>query len=358
MKTLTLKELGYTDTLAQYRADHKLDSLIVGRVISEHKERYVVKTDTAEYDAELIGNIRYSAESRYDFPAVGDWVAMLEYDVDKALIHAVFPRHSILERQAVGRVSQKQIIATNIDYGLIVQSVNRDFNLNRLERYLTICYGAKVEPIIILNKIDLIEEEKLAQLLDQIQSRIKEVPVIAMSNQSLQGLDALTSWIQTGKTYCLLGSSGVGKSTLLNNLLGKKWMQTTEINQQIDRGKHTTTHRELIVLEKGGIMIDNPGMREVGTTDASMGLELTFDLITELSQACKYKDCTHTTESGCAILEAVEKGQLTEDSYYNYQKLQREKAHFEASVVEKRRKDKEMGKLYKRVKKERKRKKY
>lgn len=351
---MTYEDLGFKDNLEKYRIENSLDAFEYGRVISEHKERYVVKTPTNEYDSELIGNLRFTAESRYDFPAVGDWVAFSEYDEGKALIHAVYPRQSIIERQAVGKSGQVQIIATNIDYGLIVQSVNRDFNINRLERYLTICNASNVEPLIILSKIDLIDELNLNTLLNQIEERIKDVRVIAISNQSQIGLDNLNAIINKGKTYCLLGSSGVGKSTLLNNLTGKELMHTGEISEAIDRGRHITSHRELVVLENGGILIDNPGMREVGITDATKGLEITFDTIYTYAQDCKFKNCTHIHEKGCAILAAVERGEIDEDSYANFRKMEKEKMHFESSMEEKKNKDKKLGKIIKTYNKQRK----
>jgi len=275
---MTLEDLGYDSELEKYRKELKLDSFEMGRVISEHKDRYVVKTKNTEYDAELIGNLRFTAESKYDLPAVGDWVAISEYDENKALIHAVYPRHSILERKAVGKLSETQIIATNIDFALIVQSVNRDFNINRLDRYLTICYASKIEPIVVLSKIDLIEKSELEHILEKINKRIKDILIIAISNQTQTGLDKIKSKLTKGKTYCLLGSSGVGKSTLINTLVGKELMITGEISDSIDRGKHITSHRELIVTENG-ILIDNPGMREVGIADSSSGLEKTFESI-------------------------------------------------------------------------------
>lgn len=358
MTKMTLQDIGYNVALEKYGKVHNLDSFDVGRVVLEHKDRYVVKTATEELDAELIGNLRFTAESRYDLPAVGDWVAISEYDENKALIHAVYPRHSILERQAVGKSAETQIIATNIDFGLIVQSVNRDFSINRLERYLTICNTAKVTPIIVLSKIDLIDEQTLSALLDEIKERIKEVQVIAISNQSHVGLDEVKAIIRKGKTYCLLGSSGVGKSTLLNQLTGKELMDTASISERIDRGKHVTTHRELIVLEDGGILIDNPGMRELGITDASAGLEITFDEIIELAQSCKFNNCTHSNEDGCAILDAVESGEVDADSYANFQKMEKERVFFESSVAEKKKKDKNFGKMIREVKKQRKRNKF
>ena len=350
---MTHQDLGYNDHLAQYRTENGYDDLEIGRVILEHKDRYIVKTPTDELDAELIGHLRFAAESRYDLPAVGDWVAFMRYDEDKALIQAVFPRHSIIERKAVGKAGKIQIIATNIDYGLIVQATDRDFNLNRLERYLTICNASRVKPVIVLSKIDLITEEELKTLTDKIAHRIKDVPVITVSIQP-DGYDQLKETIQVGKTYCLLGSSGVGKSTIINGLSGKEEMKTAEISSAVHKGRHTTTHRELILLENGGIFIDNPGMREVGIADTSGGLETTFETILEYAENCRFKDCTHTQEKGCAVLEAVENGEIEEDAYHNFMKLEREKEHFESTIHERRKKEKGMSKMIRNVLKEKK----
>ncbi len=355
---MKLEDLGYNASLAKFRKEQNLSAFDVGRVILEHRDRYVVRTTTREFDAELIGNLRYTAESRYDLPAVGDWVAISEYDETKGLIHDIYPRHSIIERQAVGKSAQVQIIATNIDYGFIVQSVNRDFNINRLERYLTICNISNVKPIVILSKIDLIDELKLSELLIKINKRIKGVRIYAISNQTHIGLDEIKALITKGKTYCLLGSSGVGKSTLLNQLMGKEVMGTGAINESIDRGKHITTHRELVVLENGGILIDNPGMREIGITNTSAGIETTFDEILEIAQNCKFKNCTHVKEKGCAILYAVESGEIDLDSYDNFEKMEKERAFFDSSLEEKKKKDKSLGKMIKNKKEERKRNKY
>jgi len=332
---MKLEALGYNTDLENYRTENNLSSFDVGRVISEHKDRYEVKSNKGDYDCELIGNLRFNAESRSDLPAVGDWVALSPYDEGKALIHAIYPRHSIIERQAVGKSSQKQIIATNI--------------INRVERYLTICNASNVKPIIVLSKIDLIEEGEISELLGQLDERINDVPIIGISNQTKKGVDKLKTHILGGKTYCLLGSSGVGKSTLLNSLSGKQVMETGEISESIDRGKHVTSHRELIVLEDGGILIDNPGMREVGITDNSVGLEVTFDDILSLAEGCKFNDCTHVSESGCAILEAVEDGTIDREAYTNFQKMERERAHFESSLHEKRKKGKDMSKMIRKV---------
>jgi ribosome biogenesis GTPase len=351
---MTLEDLGYNSELENYRKEQNIDSFGIGRVIAEHKERYIIRTDKSELDAEIIGNLRFSANSRNDFPAVGDWVVISEYDEDKALIHSVLPRKTVIERQAVGKQGEKQIIAANIDYAFIVQAVDRDFNINRIERYLTISYTSNVKPIIILNKIDLIPQSELSKLIDSVHERISHVPVIAISNESQIGVEELKNSLEKGKTYCLLGSSGVGKSTLLNNLSGKQMMKTDTISSSTSKGRHVTTHRELLVLENGGILIDNPGMREVGITDSTGGLEITFETITELSKECKFQDCTHTSETGCAVLAAVEKGEFDKSSYENYLKMEREKEHFESTVAEKRRKEKFFGKLMKNYKKDQK----
>ncbi|MEZ4992074.1 MAG: ribosome small subunit-dependent GTPase A, partial [Saprospiraceae bacterium] len=284
---MTLEDLGYNEQLESYRLENHLTQFEPGRVISEHKERYVVKTVEGEYLAELLGNLRFTAESRNDFPAVGDWVAIAPYDDDKALIHAIFPRSSVIERKAVGRSGQTQIIATNVDYALIVQAVDRDFNLNRLERYLTICYASKVNPVIVLTKIDLITADELNKIMDNLSQRITPgIPILPVSNVNGMGLKPVAAYVKKGKTICLLGSSGVGKSTLLNQLAGKEEMKTGDISSAVNKGKHTTTHRELILMENGGILIDNPGMREVGIADTTGGLEMTFEAIVELADSC------------------------------------------------------------------------
>ncbi len=348
---MTLEDLGYDTTFENYyKNDKNLSSFEIGRVISEHKERYIVKTTGNEFDAEILGNLRFSATDRYDFPAVGDWVTISKFDEDKAIIHAIFPRKTILDRQAVGKSSEKQIIATNIDYAFIVQAIDNDFNINRIERYLTICNASKVEPIIILSKIDLIGKHDLDGILAKLQKRVKNISIITVSSETQEGYKELKSIIEKGKTYCLIGSSGVGKSTLLNNISGKELMKTNSISLSSKKGKHITTHRELIVLETGGIIIDNPGMREVGIADISNGLEITYDEITKLSQNCKFKDCSHIHEKGCAIIEAVNNGIIDKASYDNYLKMEREKKHFVSSVAEKRQKDKDFGKMYKNFK--------
>lgn len=349
---MRIEDLGYNDELEKFRIEHSLDHFEIGRIVTEHKERYSIKTAKGEYEGEITGNMRFTAKSREDYPAVGDWVTLTIYDVDSAIIHQVLPRFSVIKRQAVDQAGESQIIATNIDFAFIIQAIDRDFNINRLERYLTICNSSKVKPIIILSKIDLINESEVNEILDTIKARIKGVPVIALSNETLNGYESIMQIMEKGKTYCMLGSSGVGKSTLLNNLTGRSMMRTDSISQSTHKGRHITSHRELIVLESGGIIIDNPGMREVGIADTTSGLEITFDTIVQIAQNCRFKDCTHTSEIDCAVLKALENGELDSASYENYLKLEKEKAHFESSVEDRRKKDKEFGKMMKNYKKD------
>jgi ribosome biogenesis GTPase len=355
---ITLEDLGYDNILDQFRKEKGLDGYDIGRITAEHKERYIVRTARGEFDAEVTGNIRHTAKDRSDFPAVGDWVAVTVYDDNLAIIYGILPRRSLLERQAVGKFGEKQVIAANIDYAFIVQSVERDFNINRIERYLAISYSAKTEPVIVLSKTDLISEDELCGILEKLNARIKNIEIIPVSNSTKKGLDKLELLLIKGMTYCFLGSSGVGKSTLINNLAGKEIMRTREISESTKKGKHTTEHRELFVLEQGGILIDNPGMREVGIAEASAGLEITFDLITKLSGDCKFADCTHTNETGCVVIEAVNNGEIDKASYNNFLKMEREKVRFQESVAEKRKKDKAFGKICREGAKLRKRNKY
>jgi ribosome biogenesis GTPase len=350
---MKLEDFGYNIKLDKFRIENNLDNFEIGRVVAEHKERYIIMTNKGEVEAEITGNMRFTAKRREDFPAVGDWVALVTYDLDFAIIHKILPRFSIIKRQAVDKSGEIQIIATNVDYAFLIQAVDRDFNINRLERYITICNASKVHPIIVLTKIDLINESRISELIDNIKTRINNVKVYAISNVTQEGYDFIKNSIKKGKTYCMLGSSGVGKSTLLNNLSGKALMRTDTISQNTSKGRHVTTHRELIILENGGILIDNPGMREVGIADTTGGLEITFDIIVMLSKSCKFNDCTHTNEIGCTVIEALEQGKIDRASYENYLKMAREKAHFESTVEEKRKKDKEFGKMIKNYKKDR-----
>ncbi|NSW94172.1 MAG: ribosome small subunit-dependent GTPase A [Bacteroidales bacterium] len=344
---MTLEDLGYRNEYDKFISYNGLTEFEKGRVTVEHKERYIVTSVKGEVEAEITGNMRFTARGREDFPAVGDWVLMSVYDSDFAIIHKILPRFSIIKRQAPGQYGEVQIIGTNIDYAFIVQSADRDFNINRIERYLTICNSSGVRPVILISKTDLADEARRTEIRESIKTRIENVPFIEISNETKEGYEELKKTIKKGMTYCMLGSSGVGKSTLLNNLSGRTLMRTESISMSTGKGRHVTSHRELFILENGGILIDNPGMREVGIADSAEGLESTFDKIYELSDKCKFSDCTHTSETGCAVIEAVENGVIDKASYANYLKMRREKEYFESTVAERRRKDKIFGKIIK-----------
>jgi ribosome biogenesis GTPase len=344
---MNLPDLGFNDELTAWLTDNKLTDFSVGRVTQEHRERYVISDGDKEYDAEITGNLRFSSSSRSDFPAVGDWVTMTIYDSDQAIIHNVLPRKSVLARRAVGKFGEIQIISTNIDVAFIVQAINNNFNVNRLERYLTICYSANIEPVLVISKIDLSSEKEIRDAVGDLEKRDKKVKYILLSNMTHKGLDQILDFIQKGKTYCVVGSSGVGKSSLINNLLKKNILKTGQISHGTNKGRHISDHRELFVLENGGIIIDTPGMRELGMTDNENGVKTTFQEIFNISSECKFPDCKHINETGCAVIEALNNGKIDIDSYENYQKIQKEQERFQTTVAEKRKKDKVFGKMIK-----------
>ena len=357
MEKVNLAQLGYSDQIGSLIGE-KIATNELARVSAEHKERYMVISEDGTLQAEITGNIRYAAQSRADFPAVGDWVKIARIDKDSAVILQIFPRYSFLERQAVGKYGEIQLIASNIDVAFIVQAVGHDFNLNRLERYLSICYSGKIEPMIVLTKTDLVKKEELENLQNQITARNAKVPLMLVSNITLEGFEQLRGKMEPHLTYCFIGSSGVGKSTLINSLLDKDLLETKEISNSTSKGRHTTTHRELLLLPNGSIVIDTPGMRELGMTNQEGGLEMTYDQIAELAENCRYSDCSHENEKGCAVIEAVEEGTLSEEMYSNYLKLKREQEHFSSTVYEKRQKGKEFGKMVKAFVKDRKKNKF
>lgn len=351
---MDIRDFGFEKLKARMDPEFLSTDFEIGRVVSEQKDRYCIVTNRGEYDAEITGNLRYAARSREDLPAVGDWVAALLYEHDFALIQSILPRYSVLKRSAIEKFGESQIIATNIDCSLILLAADRDFNINRVERYLTICNEANIESIIVLSKTDLLTESHISDLRTAMKDRIKNVPTVLISNETLSGYDELLSLLVKGTTYCMIGSSGVGKSTLLNNLSGTQVMKTGEISSTTNKGKHTTSFREIVVLPNGVIMIDNPGMREVGIGDSGKGLEITYDRIKELAVDCKFRDCTHTNEVGCAVLEALEKNEIDASVYENFMKLENENKYFHSTVVEKRKKDKDFGKMVKNYMKDKK----
>jgi ribosome biogenesis GTPase len=344
---MNLDDLGLSAELKAYINETHPEQPQIGRVIREHRERYAVSDGENEFDAEITGNMRYSAASRADFPAVGDWVTITTYSTDQAIINSILPRRTMLARQAVGKPGEIQIISANIDFAFIVQAINNNFNVNRLERYLTICYSAGIEPVLVLSKTDLVSGDEIEAALGSLKKRDRQVKYILLSNVTREGVDQVLSTIEKARTYCVIGSSGVGKSTLINNLLKREMLRTGEISHSSNKGRHVTEHRELFVLDNGGIIIDTPGMKELGLTDDAGGLSTTFSEINDLASGCRFPDCLHISEAGCAVLEAVENGTIDRGSYENYIKMLKEQERFTTTVAEKRRKDKQFGKMLK-----------
>jgi len=351
MERIKLEDLGYNDFFESNRKKMKLEDFSIARVIAEYKGSYKIKDIDGEYLAKITGKQMFNAFSREDYPAVGDWVAITRLGAEQAVINKILPRKTIIKRKYINK-DDTQVIATNIDIAFVVESIDRDFNLNRFERYFAIANDGGVKSAIILNKIDLISKEDLDLKLAQIKDRFDDVDVISISTLTDEGLDKLKKYILKEKTYCFLGSSGVGKSSLINKLLGEDIIKTEAISSHTGRGKHATTNREMYFLENGGIVIDNPGMREVGMTDADAGIDSLFDEITALAVGCKYADCTHVHEPGCEVLLALKSGKINEEQYQNYINLKKEAEYYKMTKFQKREKDHKFGKFLKVAKKE------
>ena len=325
----------------------------IARVISVNKNSFVVSNGLKDIYAELTGKFLFNSEDSLDLPAVGDWVYTKLFDDDElAIIHDILPRKSLLKRKTSGKKVECQLIAANIDTAIIMQSLDSNFNIRRLERYLVMINEGKITPAIFLSKSDLISKEETEKKKNEIREILTDISITAFSNNCSSDIENIKTFFSPYKTYCLLGSSGVGKTTLLNNLIQKELYKTQPIREKDGRGKHTTTKRELIILENGAIIIDNPGMRELGVISNESGLDSTFNEIDELSAQCRYKDCTHTVETGCAVLGAVEQGEISEERYYNFIKIYKESLYNEMSYVDKREKDKKFGKYVRSVMKE------
>lgn len=348
---MLLRKLGFDDWFAQKNNDLVQEDFAPARIVEVNKNKYKVGNGLEEVPAELSGKFLFSVENSLDYPTVGDWVAVQYFDQNThAIIHRLFPRKSVLKRKDPGKKVEFQLIASNIDYALIVQSADANFNLNRLERYLVMANDSNIQPVIVLSKTDLLSDSKRSEIDEQLQPLLKKYPLFAISTVTDDGIDALRKELKPNKTYCLLGSSGVGKTTLLNTLIGENIFEVNEVREKDRRGRHTTVRRQLIRLDSGPIFVDTPGMRELGNFSVDSGLEETFDEIASLSSQCRYKDCTHVHEPGCAVIEAVEKGLIEESRYQNYLKIQKEAAYYNMTYVEKRQKDKEFGKMFKNYK--------
>lgn len=352
-QTMTqLERLGYNVEIERYRSHYS--TFDVGRVIVQHRDRYVVASETGEHLAEVTGAFRYLAESSNGFPAVGDWVAVSHHD-ELDMIHAVYPRKNVLTRLAVGQYGQLQPVAANLDLAFIVTAVGHDFNINRVERFVALCLAEGIRPVVLLSKIDLADTALSDDMIQQLHNRLPELTIIPFSSLNGTGYEQIRAMILPEMTCCLLGSSGVGKSTLLNRLAGAEWMKTLTISDSTQKGRHMTTHRELVVLPGGGVLIDNPGMREVGISDGGDGVEQTFREIADLVRQCRFRDCTHRHEKGCAVLQALENGDISRQAYENYLRLEREKHHYQQTLHEKRKGNKKFGKMVKQVLKDKRR---
>jgi ribosome biogenesis GTPase len=350
MEFSNLENLGFNDWFQNELDSSKLNDFQLARVTTVHKESYIITNGEWQTRAEVTGKIMFSADSPLDYPTVGDWCLVQYFDKNSpAIIHEILPRKSILKRKTSGKKVEFQAIASNIDYALIVQSLNADFNLRRLERYLVMVREGNIEPVFLLSKSDLLSTEEVNEKKNEILESIPNIQVIAFSNTENESLTEIEKLLTFGKTFCLLGSSGVGKTSLLNNLVGEEVLATKEIREKDSKGKHTTTHRQLLSLENGSMIIDTPGMRELGNIGVESGLEEVFDDITELETQCKFSDCTHTQEIGCAILDALDDGTISAERFQNYVKMQKESEHNEMSYLEKRKKFKAQGKLYKSI---------
>lgn len=315
-----LKHYGLTERLEQEATLYS--DLFLARVTEQHRELYQVVSEQGEISANVSGKLAYHADGQLSFPAVGDWVMIDRMD-DKggnAIIHHILQRKSVLARQAAGTANTSQAIATNIDTIFICMSLNADFNLRRVERYLAMAWESMATPVIVLTKSDLCDD--LEQKQTDIASVSIGVDVIVCSSENGDGYDMITSYIEEGKTIAFVGSSGVGKSTLINRLMGQEVLETKTIRADDAKGRHTTTHRQLLLLPKGGVVIDTPGMRELQIYTGN--LSKTFEDVEEIAVGCKFSNCTHTSEPGCAIREAIEGGTLSEKRFESYEKLQRE----------------------------------
>lgn len=353
----TLKDIGYSDWFDDHINVEKSVTHEVARVVSVHRDSYAITDGSSgEVFAEGSGNLLFTAVSASDLPTTGDFVYADFYD-DKshAIIHGVVPRKTVLKRKSAGKLVDYQLIASNIDVAFIVQSVDYNLNLRRLERYLVMANESGITPVVLLSKCDLISQDETEKIKKEILGIASAATVLLFSNLDKGGIDTIKKSMLPRHTYCLLGSSGVGKTTLLNNILGNEQFETRTVSKKENKGRHTTTRRELILLDNGSLLVDTPGMRELGNISVNTGIDETFSDITELTYQCKFGNCSHTGEQGCAILQAIKDGTLDGQRYKSYVQMKKESAFNEMSYSEKEKKDKDFGKLIKSTLKSKKR---
>lgn len=338
-----LIDLGWDEGFSGSFEPHRLLGRVPARVVKQHRDRCLVAGDSGDMWAQVSGRFRHEAAGSADFPAIGDWTAVEPAGSSRAVIHAVLPRRSVFLRKAAGETSEAQVLAANIDTVFLVAGLDGDFNLSRLERYLTAAWDSGASPVIVLNKADLRPDLETATA--EVDRIALGAPVVAVGARDGLHLEALNPFLVPGKTVALLGSSGAGKSTLVNRLLGEELLQTRPVREDDSRGRHTTTHRELVALPGGALLIDTPGLREIGLWAEDESLERAFDDIAELAAGCRFADCRHEAEPGCAVLEAVETGALDPRRLESYLKQRKELRYLALKQDEKaqRRSEKAVG---------------
>lgn len=321
--------------------------LTVGRITLQEKGMYRIRTITGEQKALVSGKFQFDAQLVSDYPAVGDYVMASCADPDTAIIHQVLPRRSLFVRKAAGTSKTEQVVAANIDTVFLCMSLNNDFNLRRLERYLAVAWESGASPVVVLTKADLCAD--LSQKQREVESIAMGVDILTTSAMESDGYRQIVPYLTEGRTVAFVGSSGVGKSMLINRLLGEERLATDGLRND-DKGHHTTTHRELLLLPGGAMVIDTPGMRELGMWDAASGVEQTFGDIEELAARCRFRNCSHSAEPGCAVRAAIRSGDLDGGHWLSYHKLKNENSYAadsESYLAAKEKKYKEISKINK-----------